>query len=171
MAPPTLIKWQRERKTGKWILDVLLELYIDLRFQDLKQDMRALNELKQVSRFILSAGLATAVNVAVAETLVLSRIVSSPFAANAIAFLPAVVVSYWAQRRFTFRSQGSGVRFLALAMGGFAVNNLALFGVTAQGAPPVAGLLVSVLASPALTYIGCRQLVFAQKKRLAEASL
>jgi putative flippase GtrA len=130
--------------------------------------MRTLNELKQIFRFVLAAGLATGVHLIIAEALVLSRLMPSALGANAVAFVPAVAVSYFAQRRFTFRSQGSTPRFLALALAGFALNNLVLLDVTGQGFPCPLGLLVSGLASPVLSYIGCRQLVFAQKKRPAE---
>jgi putative flippase GtrA len=134
-------------------------------------NMRALSELKQVVRFGLAAGLATVVHLTIAETLTLGQLVPSSFVANAVAFGPAVIVSYLAQRRFTFRSQGSAARFLALALAGFALNNIVLLGVTYQGVPSALGLLFSGLASPVLSYIGCRQLVFAQKeKRLAIAA-
>jgi putative flippase GtrA len=132
--------------------------------------MRALGELKQVVRFALTAGLATAVHLTIAEALTLARIAPSSFVANAVAFGPAVIVSYLAQRRVTFRSQGSAARFLALALAGFALNNVVLLGVTHQGVPAALELLLSGVASPALSYIGSRQLVFAQKKRLAECS-
>jgi putative flippase GtrA len=127
--------------------------------------MRLLKELKQVFRFALAAGLATGVHITLAEALLFSRLLPSSLGANAVAFLPAIVVSYFAQRRFTFRSQGSALRFLALAVAGFALNNLVLLGVTWQGLPGTAGLLVSGFASPVLSYVGCRQLVFARKRK------
>jgi putative flippase GtrA len=127
--------------------------------------MRALSELKQMVRFFLTAGLATAVHLAIAEALTLARVVPSSLVANAVAFGPAVIVSYLAQRRFTFRSQGSVARFLALALGGFALNNIVLVGVMHQGVPAALGLLFSGLASPALSYFGCRHLVFSKKEK------
>jgi len=134
--------------------------------------MHAATELKQVLRFGLTAGLATGVHLVIAEILILSGSLTISFGANIVAFVPAVIVSYWAQCRFTFRSQGRVSRFLALAMAGFALNNLVLLGVSMRGVPGPIGLLVSGLVSPVLSYIGCRQLVFVQKEKArGEASL
>jgi putative flippase GtrA len=127
--------------------------------------MRAVTELKQVLRFGLTAGLATGVHLSIAEILILSGSLPTSFEANIVAFVPAVIVSYWAQRCFTFRSQGSVSRFFTLAVAGFALNNFVLLGVSMHGVPGPIGLLVSGLASPALSYVGCRQLVFAQKEK------
>jgi hypothetical protein len=73
-------------------------------------------------------------------------------------------------RSVDLRFAARAARFLALALAGFALNNVVLLGVTHQGVPAALGLLLSGVASPALSYIGSRQLVFAQKKRLAECS-
>lgn len=119
-------------------------------------------ELRQLIRFGLAAGLATLVHLAIAEAVLLLAPSTSVFKANLVAFLPAVAVSYLGQRHFAFRSSGKVTNFVVLAILGFSLNNLLLVLVTAQGIPAPVGLPLAVLASPVLTYLGCRQWVFSR---------
>lgn len=86
----------------------------------------------------------------------------SPFVANLVAFLLAFQVSYYGHRRFTFRKDGSALRFFALALGGFALNN----GVLAflLGLTSLDGFITIVIATftvPLLVYLAARFWAFA----------
>lgn len=126
------------------------------------------------AKFTLVAGLAAAVHLLTAEGLLMQPPAISVFKANCLAFIPAVLVSYLGHRRFTFAQEGSLVRFLLLAVTGFALNNVVLMGVIQAGMPTSLAVLLAAAASPVLMYLGCRRLVFIrsqQWKRPAEAGL
>lgn len=103
-------------------------------------------------RFILVGGLATLVHILVAGSL-LALFTLQPYVANLIAFLVAFGVSYCGHRYLTFARQGSILRFLAVAIAGFALNNLLLTGLLALGLSAFLAIVVATALVPVFSYL------------------
>lgn len=104
-------------------------------------------------RFIVVGGVATLTHLAVATTLILTIPTILPYLANLCAFTVAVVVSYLGHRHITFATRGSMLKFSAVSIGGFALNNMILAAGLHWQFPPIAAVAIATLCVPVLTYI------------------
>ncbi|MDX9875209.1 MAG: GtrA family protein [Spongiibacteraceae bacterium] len=114
-------------------------------------------EAGKLCRFVLVGLLATAVHLAVAALVLWLRPGTLEFLVNLIAFAVAFQVSLVGHRLYTFRSNGSGRRFLLVALFGFLCNNGLL--AAALALTPLEGLAaitLSTLLVPAVTYLASR---------------
>ncbi len=117
----------------------------------------------QLLRFSSVAIVAALVHLGLATLLVAPAQGLPPLAANFLAFLPAVVVSYVGHRWLTFRQPGSPRRFFLLAFGGFALNNQLLLVALAFHVEAPVALVLAALGGPPLMFLGSRKLVFSRR--------
>ncbi|KAA5805384.1 GtrA family protein [Alkalicaulis satelles] len=112
--------------------------------------------------------------VGVAATLVYAGLVAvffamemAPFAANALGFAIAFLVSAAGHVMWTFAVKSGRIaataRFFVVALGGFAVSNAVLGGWLAASGPggAAAALALAVIAVPAATFLASRYWAFA----------
>ena len=114
-----------------------------------------------LGRFGLVGLVATATHLGTAAGLLHLFPATPELLANLVAFLAALPVSLAGHRHITFRRQGRAGRFLALAFGGFLLNNGLLASLLAT--TPIAGLAAITLATllvPILVYCGSRLWAF-----------
>lgn len=119
--------------------------------------MPALGEIATASRFALVGLLATAVHLAVAGAWLALAPATPELLANLAAFAVAFQVSLVGHRRYSFRQRGDAGKFLAVALGGFALNTGLLGALLAAG--PIDGfaaIAISTLTVPVLTYLASR---------------
>ena len=86
--------------------------------------------LNAAARFVLTGGMATAVHLAVALTLI--RLGTAPLVANALAFAVAFTVSFAGHHLVTFAGHGAALapalsRFVIVSGLGFLANQITLF--------------------------------------------
>lgn len=106
--------------------------------------------------------LATAVHLTVAGLVLAGWPQLSVFLVNLLAFIVAFQVSYWGHRHVTFRRPGRMTRFLTVALGGFAANNLLLGGLVVSGIlEGFWAILVATLLVPLIVYLLARFWAFA----------
>ncbi len=120
--------------------------------------------LAQALRFGGVGGLATSVHVL--SALVSSKVLQlSAQQANLTGFATAVLVSYFAHARFTFRSESSSVeqflRFVVVAFAGLAVSSLTVALCTEKfGLSLVAAMMAVAVLVPASSFLAMRFWVF-----------
>lgn len=120
--------------------------------------------LSRLWRFGIAGGAATVVHVAIG--LGLHRgLALSPLWANGIAFAAAVVVNFAAQARLTFPEARAGgeafLRFVAVALAGFALSQAIVAAVTGPLARPYwLALLLALAVVPALSFWAMRRWAF-----------
>lgn len=120
----------------------------------------AARELATAFRFGLVGLAATGVHVAVAW-LLLALTNAHPLAANTLAFLVAFAVSFSGHYYWTFRAPGQPLRailrFIAIALLGFATNSLVLAALLRSGRiSDRAAIAVALVIVPAITFLGSR---------------
>lgn len=114
----------------------------------------------QIIRFCVVGGLATFVHMIVAISLVHAGARLGVWAVNLISFTAAVWVSFLGHRYFTFKSDGSAVKFVVTAMVGFAVNNICLTLVYWLTNAELPSIIVAATLSPAVVFFISRLWVF-----------
>ena len=119
----------------------------------------------ELLRFGFVGGLASAVHFVVA-TLLFWYTSGGIFAANAVAFAVAFVVSFVGHRRLTFRASQPDTqslpRFAAVAAGGFVVNNASLAAFTwFVGRESLWGLALAIVVAAAFVYLTSKFWAFA----------
>ena len=107
-------------------------------------------------RFAAVGAGATLVHIAVAGIVLSAAPSINAFMANAIAFAVAFFVSFFGHRHVTFGRSGSPLRFLLVAVGGFALNNLLVAGLLTLSASKFTAILVATCAVPVITYLASR---------------
>ncbi len=117
----------------------------------------------QLLRFSGVAVVAALVHLGLATLLVAPSHGLPPLAANFLAFLPAVGVSYVGHRWLTFRQPGSLRRFFLLAFAGFSLNNQLLLVALALHVEAPTALVLAALGGPPLMFLGSRKLVFGRR--------
>ena len=120
--------------------------------------------LRRLGRFAVAGGIATAVHVATGLGLH-GGAGLSPLWANAIAFAAAVVVNFAAQARLTFPDAPARgpefLRFVAVALAGFALNQAIVWAVTGPLARPYwVALLLALAVVPGLSFRAMRRWAF-----------
>lgn len=119
---------------------------------------------KQLHRFGSVGLLAAAVHYLMA--LVLIRYAIPPLAANLVAFLGAVQISYFGHRHYTFEASDLNhastlPRFLLIALGGFAMNETLLWLALRYTHLPVKISLIGIIALVAFcSFWASRRFVF-----------
>ncbi len=120
--------------------------------------------IRQVFRFSLIGGAATLIHLLVGVTLIHAG--WGPLIANAAAFCVAFIVSFAGHFGYTFSADsssmsGSLVRFLVVALTGFATNEVILAGLlTRHILSPTTTLIVSTGLVALGTFILCRRWAF-----------
>lgn len=123
-----------------------------------------MTELRQVARFAVVGGAATATHLSVG-LLLAEHLAVAPFWANFAAFSAAVFVSYFGNLMWTFDMAAAGVgrlpRFVVVALCGLAANQAIVFAaVNMAGWNYRVALAIVLLVVPVLTYLASRQWVF-----------
>ena len=116
--------------------------------------------VRRIGRFGIVGLAATAIHLAVAQAALLFAGLS-PFAANVAGFLVAFLAGFAGHQWFTFRSatplRQAFRRYGAIALTGFAVNNIILAGLVATGFVSEAlALAFAILIVPAGTFLASR---------------
>jgi putative flippase GtrA len=122
----------------------------------------------QASRFTVVGLAATALHIAVAETL-LHTVVANPFAANFIAFLSAVSLSFLGHYHWSFKSDAhkgrAFAKFFTVALAAMAANNLLLkILLMLQVLPPALCIVLAAMAVPVISFIFSRLWAFAPER-------
>jgi putative flippase GtrA len=118
----------------------------------------------QLIRFATVGGAATLVHLMVGVTLIHAG--WAPTLANAAAFCMAFFISFAGHFGYTFAAgsasmAGSLLRFIAVALAGFAVNEAILAGLLTQHIlAPATTLIVSTGLVAAVTFAACRRWAF-----------
>src|SRR5262245_43443142 len=112
--------------------------------------------VSELLRFGL-VGVAASVTHVIVALLLIERAGLPLLAANALAFSVAVFVSYFGNHAWTFGRTGYHrkhfPRFLAIALGGLALNRIIVFlAVEAAGIPYLYGILLVVIIVPGLSF-------------------
>ncbi|WP_319774296.1 GtrA family protein [Breoghania sp.] len=133
---------------------------------------RAAGEILAASRFGIVGLAATGVHAGVALALAMPGILP-PLLANTIAFLTAFTVSFAGHHFWSFpqdsdtgkRWHARLPRFFLIALGGFAINSGALASwLTFTDWPQSAGIVVSIIVVPIVTFLGSRLWAFADTR-------
>ncbi len=115
----------------------------------------------QLNRFALVGGMATLVHLSVSRLLFFYRGDLPELMVNSVAFFIAFFVSFLGHRHFTFKTQGSIIKFLSVSLLGFLINNSLLFYIVqTQYLKGWNAILLSTLSVPILTYILSKLWVF-----------
>lgn len=104
-------------------------------------------------RFLIVGGAATLTHLLVAGVFLATFPSASAYAANIAAFLVAFLVSFYGHRHITFQVPGSLWRFLFVAIGGFAANNLIVTICLALHVSDLLSIATATISVPALTYL------------------
>ena len=131
--------------------------------------MRA--DIGEITRFGAVGVAASVLHIGVALTLI--RIGAlGVYGANAVAFLVALVVSYFGHHRWTFDREGRHAehfpRFVATAILGFILNQcIILLSIEVFGLAYWAGILIVVATVPGIVYLLCKLWAFAVRSGAA----
>lgn len=104
-------------------------------------------------RFILVGGFATMIHIVAATALLTLYEGLSPFIANVLAFALAFIASFYGHRYVTFSTDGSVIRFLTVALAGFALNNVVLFISLKLSLPAVFSIVIATICVPFFSYV------------------
>ena len=104
-------------------------------------------------RFAFVGLAATFVHVGLAGLFLLGMPESNPYLVNFLAYAVGFLVSYYGHRYLTFKTAGSMVRFLLVALTGFALNNLLVTALLAASASSFMAILIATAIVPVLTYM------------------
>lgn len=121
--------------------------------------------IRQIFRFSFVGAAATLIHLLVGITLIDAG--WRPVIANAAAFCVAFMISFAGHFGYTFSYRGNSIsasflKFVAVALCGFAANEAILAGIRARGLlPPAMTLIVSTRAVAVLTFLLCRRWAFA----------
>ncbi|WP_417521233.1 GtrA family protein [Marinobacter sp.] len=115
----------------------------------------------QLIRFGLVGGLATIVHLGMAWWILFTWPDVSPFLVNFFAFVVAFQVSFWGHSRYTFRQKGSALKFLAVTLSGFGINNGLLWLFLMAGIKSgFLAICLSVFLVPLFVFAGSKLWVF-----------
>ena len=115
----------------------------------------------QLNRFVLIGAIATFVHLFVSRAILLYQANLPELVVNSLAFVVAFFISFLGHRHFTFKVQGSMIKFLSVSLLGFLVNNTLLFYIVkAQFLSGWDAILLSTLSIPILTYLLAKLWVF-----------
>ena len=120
--------------------------------------------IPQPVRFLVIGGVATLTHLACALALTRAMPEASLYAVNAAAFAVAFFVSFYGHTHVTFRRGGSMMKFLVVAIAGFALNNLLLNGAKRLGASHEWALALAIGLVPVFTYIASSLWAFAVRR-------
>ncbi|WP_318467731.1 GtrA family protein [Photobacterium leiognathi] len=115
----------------------------------------------QLNRFAIIGLLATAVHLSVVRLYFFQIQDPSEYTANVVGFSIAFLVSYFGHRHFTFGQKGSFLKFLAVSLMGFFINNITLASLLKSAM--FSGWLavtISTLCVPIITFILAKFWVF-----------
>lgn len=127
-------------------------------------------ETAAAGKFAVIGGLATLTHAFVAASLLESG-TTSAFPANICGFLVAFCVSFGGHYYWSFshlRQQGTAlksmIRFLVIALAGFALNSFVLaLWLELTPWPDLLGLLLAIAVVPALSFLGARLWAFSHR--------
>ncbi len=115
----------------------------------------------ELLRFVVVGGLATLTDLAVTALLYYGAGLESENLISTLAFLTAFFVSYFGHRSFTFKSQGSALKYFALAAAMQALRNLIILFLVQvlalRGLPP---MIIAMVLVTGITYVCSKYLVF-----------
>lgn len=120
--------------------------------------------LRSVLKFGLVGGMATLVHITVGILWI--RFGLNPLVANFLAYLTALVVSFWGHHSFTFNNHNQPLaktapRFLSTSVLGFLMNELILASVVGLNLmSPSSALTLATLLVAAFTYLLSKRWVF-----------
>ena len=115
----------------------------------------------QLNRFAIVGATATLVHLSVSRLILLYHDNLPELEVNSIAFIIAFFISFGGHRYFTFKAQGSIVKFLGVSVFGFSVNNALLFYIVeTHFLTGWNAILLSTLSVPILTYFLSKLWVF-----------
>lgn len=110
-------------------------------------------EILRLMRFCLVGTGATLLHLSVAATLFYFVFDWSSYVVNSIAFSFALVFSYVGHKKFTFGRDGSIIKFILVALGGFLINNIFLSVILFYGGDRFISICISTVLVPVITYI------------------
>jgi putative flippase GtrA len=116
-------------------------------------------------RFALVGLAATFTHVGLAWLILRAEPQANPYLVNCLAYAVGFFVSYFGHRYLTFNTSGSMARFLLVAIGGFAINNLLVTALLAASASSFVAILVATAVVPVLTYVASALWVFKRRSR------
>lgn len=129
--------------------------------------MKGVDELKKLFRFAFVGAAATLVHLGVAQSLLLLTGLNA-YIANIAGFLCAFLLSYVGHYFFTFRHTGAHsaaiAKFLMLAIGGFALNNVILTTGILLGVPAYISLFFATAVPPLAVFLVSRFVIFTETR-------
>ncbi|WP_299490970.1 GtrA family protein [uncultured Shewanella sp.] len=115
----------------------------------------------QLNRFALVGGMATLVHLSLSRFILFYQDNLPELTVNSVAFFIAFFISFLGHRHFTFKTNGSIIKFLSVSLLGFLINNSLLFYIVhSQFLTGWDAIFLSTLSVPILTYVLAKLWVF-----------